>query len=153
MNENDPDDDDDGVADGDDIDPYDPSSDTDGDGIADDVETGQDGTYHKGTDSNPLSPCDPIVANAICQGMDRDQDGCFANYPFDHELYDGDDYNACFPLPTTQDCDCSDNDGDGYIEVCHGKEDTDVKGKTLRVRIVDWLARKRLGDTCGPCQN
>ena len=114
-------------------------------------ETGGDGVYHRGTDSDPLSPCDPIFNQAVCEGLDRDQDGHFSNYPSDHTLYDEDDINACFPIPT-QDCDCGDTDGDGFIEVCHGKEGTDVKGKTLRVRVSDWLARKRLGDICGPCQ-
>ena len=84
--------------------------------------------------------------------IDKDADGCFPNYPQNHQQFDGDDSNACFPIPTTQDCNCTDADQDGYIEVCHGKIGEEIKGKTLRVRVIDWLARKRLGDICGPCE-
>jgi len=154
LNEDDPDDDDDGVADGADRDPYNSNSDSDLDGISDFAETGEDGVYHAGTDSDPLSPCDPNPNSAACLGMDKldkDADGCFPNYPHNHRQFDGDDSNACFPIPTTQDCNCTDGDQDGYIEVCHGKVGEEIKGKTLRVRVIDWLARKRLGDICGPC--
>ncbi|GIV31516.1 MAG: hypothetical protein KatS3mg029_0867 [Saprospiraceae bacterium] len=53
-NSSDPDDDNDGVADNDDVDPFDPNSDSDGDGISDRIETGGDGQYDPGVDTNPL---------------------------------------------------------------------------------------------------
>ena len=55
INENDTDDDNDGVYDNNDIDPYDENSDSDGDGLNDSHETGGDGVYNVGTDTNPLN--------------------------------------------------------------------------------------------------
>jgi hypothetical protein len=55
ANNTDLDDDGDGVADSDDVGPYNPNSDSDGDGIKDAVETGGDGTYNVGIDTNPLN--------------------------------------------------------------------------------------------------
>jgi len=45
----------DGVSEPYDVDPNDPNSDSDGDGITDNVETGGDGIYDAGIDTNPLS--------------------------------------------------------------------------------------------------
>jgi len=53
-NGTDDDDDGDGVADLNDIENFNPNSDSDGDNIPDIVETGGDGVYNPGTDTNPL---------------------------------------------------------------------------------------------------
>lgn len=143
LNIDDADDDDDGVTDGEDVNPYDENSDSDGDGISDLEET----------TSDPLSACDPNTNSVLCEGIDRDQDGYKANFPSNHAMFDSDDSNACYPNPNSQDCDCLDTDGDGYIEICHRQNETDETGKTIRVLTKDWLARKKGGDTCGPCQN
>jgi hypothetical protein len=142
INSEDPDDDNDGVADGDDVDPFDPNSDSDSDGISDDEETGEDSVYHPGTDTNPLDadtdkdgindgdetrannnpldPCDPSADNPACQGnaIDEDGDGYFGNFPADNPKHDPDDANPCVPDNTAPTCDL---DGDGLTN----EDDTD----------------------------
>lgn len=99
----------DGVHEKDDIDPNDPNSDSDGDGISDRIETGGDGQYDEGIDTNPL------VA-------DTDGDG----------LLDGqEDPNPlvfCDPINTTPTCDF---DNDGQINEIDNDDDNDG--------VYDWL--------------
>jgi len=143
----DPDDDNDGVADGDDVDPYDPNSDSDKDGIPDNEETGDDGSYHSGTDSDPLSACDPSPSHIECVGIDNDNDGYFSNYPIrDTFPYDINDQDNCIPNGTMSSCSCPDIDEDGFIQVCNN-------GITLTIPIFDWAARQTIGDTCGACED
>ncbi len=127
INGIDPDDDNDGVADGSDIDPFNPDSDSDKDGLTDTDETGGDGMYDPATDSNPLNACDPNVNTTLCVKIDLDGDGFYPNYPFDHENYDSDDDDACVPDFTSLACDFdddgipngtdNDDDGDGVIDL------------------------------------
>ncbi len=151
LNGSDPDDDNDGVADGNDANPYDKNSDSDGDGITDDIETGQDGTYQSGTDTDPLSPCDPHQDNGVCAGIDMDRDSLFSNYPVNHAKYDPNDQNACEPNGTATECSCPDEDGDGFIFVCTENENTGRS--TVKIPVKDWLAQRATGTVCGPCQN
>ncbi|MCC6725601.1 MAG: hypothetical protein IT258_13925, partial [Saprospiraceae bacterium] len=73
-NSTDTDDDNDGVADADDINSYDPNSDTDGDQIPDDAETGGDAAYNAGVDSNPLDT--DTDDDGLADGVeDADHDG------------------------------------------------------------------------------
>ncbi len=103
-NQNDPDDDNDGVADADDSNPYDPNSDSDNDGIADNVETGNDGNYDPGTDTDPLDADtdDDLIPDGI---EDTNQDGAVDDGETD-------------PLD-------ADTDGDGLED---GEEDSDQNG-------------------------
>lgn len=144
----DPDDDNDGVADGNDIDPKNPNSDTDGDGITDIVETGADGIYHPSIDSDPLNPCDPNVSSQ-CIGIDSDKDGYFRNYPIDHPLYDSYDENACLPNTQHEGCICVDADNDGFIELCHKKDNGEMLTKNIPISVLP--THLGHGDTCGPC--
>lgn len=126
INEFDTDDDNDGVNDENDIDPYDIDSDSDKDGLTDIDET-DDGIYDPSTDSDPLNPCDPNVNTTLCFCEDNDGDLFCANYPTDHELYDADDNNACEPLSSSNACDLDqdgqsnaiddDDDGDGVPDL------------------------------------
>ena len=144
----DPDDDNDGVADGNDINPYDPNSDSDGDKISDQVETGNDGEYNPTIDSDPLNSCDPNIANR-CKGIDIDGDGFFSNYPSEHPLYDTFDENPCLPASSNQNCPCGDTDNDGFVKVCHIEENgTKV---TRFVPISTLFYHLEHGDTCGEC--
>ena len=88
SNQIDMDDDNDGVVDASDIDPFDENSDTDGDGISDLLEK---------LISDPLNACDPNPLNGNCAGTDEDGDGYFANYETTHTQYDPDDADACNP--------------------------------------------------------
>ena len=92
------DDDGDGVADVDDIDDFNKDSDSDFDGISDDDETGNDGVYDAGVDSDPLNPCDPDPNALACTGTDADGDGFYANVASGDPLFDSDDTNPCIPL-------------------------------------------------------
>lgn len=116
VNQLDTDDDNDGVFDWLDIDPFNPESDTDGDGKSD--------IYEKNTGSNPQDACDPYVS-AACQGDDEDEDGYFGNYPIDHNLYDAEDTNYC--VPNDHDCTSNtypvDTDGDGIYDAIELGED------------------------------
>ncbi len=151
LNGEDPDDDNDGVADGNDIDPYDKNSDSDLDGLSDDFETGGDGIYHAGTDSDPLSACDPSQTTTACQASDEDGDGFIGNYPVDHEQYDPNDMNACEPDGSAATCQCPDADGDGYIFVCNMA--SFIGGpQTVSIAVEDWEAQQAGGSYCGPCQ-
>ncbi|MEM1121089.1 MAG: hypothetical protein AAGJ18_11625, partial [Bacteroidota bacterium] len=144
----DPDDDNDGVADGNDVKPNDPNSDSDGDGIPDIMETGNDGIYHPNVDSDPLNPCDPMVSNA-CVSIDEDGDGFFRNYPKNHPKYDAYDTNACLPNPRSIHCACGDEDKDGYVEICHKNEQG---GRfTKRIPISALPVYLSQGVTCGAC--
>jgi len=89
SNQVDIDDDNDGLADTEDIDPYDENSDTDGDGITDIAEKNV---------SDPLNACDPTILAAACAPVDADNDGYFANYPATDGQYDPDDADACVPV-------------------------------------------------------
>ncbi len=74
INGEDDDDDNDGVADADDADAYDPNSDSDNDGIVDNIETGGDGNYDAGTDTDPLNA--DTDADGLADGEeDADQNG------------------------------------------------------------------------------
>ncbi len=126
ANQIDPDDDNDGVADIDDVNDYNPNSDSDGDTISDDDETGNDGQYNPATDSDPLNACDPNPAVAACTGIDNDGDFFYENYPPGHPSYDPDDTNPCIPDQTSPVCDFDndgeinaadlDDDGDGVLD-------------------------------------
>ncbi len=150
LNGTDPDDDNDGVSDGNDIAPYNNQSDTDKDGISDNEETGNDGSYHRGTDTDPLSACDPFQDNNICIGTDIDEDGFFSNYPLAHGKYDKNDQNSCEPNGIALGCSCPDDDGDGFILICDKNNDIE-DGRTIKVRVGDWQANQALGNECGPC--
>ena len=150
LNGSDPDDDNDGVSDGNDIAPYNNQSDTDKDGISDNDETGNDGSYHRGTDTDPLSACDPFQDNNICNGADIDGDGFFSNYPLAHSKYDPNDQNSCEPNGTAAGCSCPDDNGDGFILICDKNNDTEG-GRTIQIRVGDWQANQALGNECGPC--
>ena len=147
-NRYDPDDDNDGVIDGSDVDPYDPNSDSDYDGLSDEEEVGFDGSYDSAFDSDPLNGCDPHQNHQGCHLIDEDGDGKAGNYPVNHVLYDPDDLNDC--IPSTQSCNCLDEDGDGYIFICH-KLQNSTDSVTLKVPIGEWPLRLQIGDTCGEC--
>mgnify|MGYP001303743967 CR=1 FL=1 len=116
------DDDNDGVADVDDVDPYNKQSDSDYDGITDDDETGNDGVYDPGIDSNPLDPCDPNPNIVACNGVDNDGDGFYANFTPDDPFYDPDDNDPCVPNVAAGMCDF---DGDGLINSIDPDDDGD----------------------------
>jgi hypothetical protein len=149
LNVFDLDDDNDGVADHKDVADFDVNSDSDGDGIPDGVETGNDGVFNIGADSDPLNPCDP-VQSSICSPLDADEDGYFANFPITHPQFDPNDGNACIPQAVGGTCPCEDTDGDGKIFICN-KPDTDQQ-KTIKISIWLWPFYQSQGDTCGPCQ-
>jgi len=151
VNEADFDKDADGVADSVDVAIFDITSDSDGDGITDNFETGGDGIYTLGVDSNPLDPCDPDPLNGGCIGIDADGDGFFANYPITHSLYDALDNEACSPDLANGLCDCQDTDNDGMITICHVPGNNYFNRETEVVSILAWLVHKGHGDVCGPC--
>lgn len=122
INEIDFDDDNDGVADINDVDPYNPNSDSDGDGLTDNEETGGDGTYNPDNDSDPLNPCDPDPTSLACIGGDDDNDGYFANFDPADPQYDPDDTNPCIPDVTVGVCDF---DMDGIINGTDTDDDND----------------------------
>ena len=101
--------------------------------------------------SNPLSACDPVTTNSNCIGMDIDQDNHFANYPSTHPNYDEDDLNSCIPDIGSANCNCPDPDQDGYVLVCSGKT-AESNGRTIQIKLSEWIPRQALGDVCGPCQ-
>ncbi|MFQ5446582.1 MAG: hypothetical protein ACE5FF_06580, partial [Saprospiraceae bacterium] len=127
VNSDDPDDDNDGVADDFDTNDYDPDSDSDGDGITDNTETGGDGSYDPATDSDPLNACDPNPNVAACVEQDADGDLFYGNYPPNHPRFDPDDNNPCIPNHAAISCDFdndgtangqdSDDDGDGVADL------------------------------------
>ncbi|RMG80339.1 MAG: hypothetical protein D6714_14835, partial [Bacteroidetes bacterium] len=122
-NGNDLDDDNDGVADANDVDPFDPDSDSDNDGYSDSTETGGDGSYDPDAgDSDPLNPCDPDPSALACLGTDFDNDGYFADFLTDDPLYDPDDGNPCIPDGCSLTCDL---DGDGIINSVDTDDDFD----------------------------
>jgi len=143
LNLEDFDDDNDGVVDGSDDDPHFTGSDSDGDGLTDLEE------LNRG--SNPLSACDPEPTNSNCVGIDKDQDNHFANYPSTDPAYDKDDLNTCFPDPGSANCNCPDPDQDGYVLICTGKT-AESTGRTIQIKLTEWIPRQALGDVCGPCQ-
>ncbi len=122
INAQDFDDDNDGVADVDDVDPYNPNSDSDNDGISDNDETGGDGVYDPEFDSDPLDPCDPNVNTVACSGVDEDGDGYYSNFTPDDPSFDPDDNNPCIPDHTAGLCDF---DGDGLINSVDKDDDND----------------------------
>ncbi len=151
LNNEDSDDDNDGVSDGDDIDPYNPNSDSDGDGISDNEETGNDGIFHIGIDSDPLSACDPYINTDACVGVDQDGDSFISNYPVDHPNYDSNDRNACEPKGNAAECSCPDEDEDGFIFICN-TANLPSGPQTIKIRVVDWTTHQAGGSYCGPCQ-
>ncbi|MFP2996265.1 Calx-beta domain-containing protein [Spongiivirga sp. MCCC 1A20706] len=102
----DPDDDNDGVADADDVDPLDPNSDSDGDGISDSDET------DLGTD--PLDPNDTPT--------DTDGDGIPDDLDPDDDNDGTPDVDDDFPLDPTED---TDTDGDGIGNNADADDDDD----------------------------
>ncbi len=120
INSLDNDDDNDGVPDAQDVQNFNPNSDSDGDGISDNNETGGDGVYNAGVDSDPLNPCDPNPNATACTSMDADGDGFFAG------LDDPDDTIPCVPSTAANTCDFDsdgltngndlDDDGDGVLD-------------------------------------
>ena len=80
--------DNDGVADANDINDFNPSSDSDGDNLSDNTETGGDGVYNPIPDSNPLNACDPNPTSSACVPQDLDGDLFFGNYPDNHPKFD-----------------------------------------------------------------
>ena len=152
INAFDLDDDNDGVADLMDLKDFDPASDSDNDGIADGIETGNDGIYHAGTDSNPLNPCDPTPSpGGGCVPKDLDNDGFFENYPVTHSLFDQNDANPCIPNSTAQVCPCHDYDGDGKITICTNPLTAAKKSRSISLWL--WPMYAAQGAVCGPCQN
>lgn len=141
LNSEDIDDDNDGVIDGNDVNPYNSESDSDGDGLEDIKE--------KILGTNPLNPCDPYQDHNTCQTIDLDNDGFYRNYPSSHSLFDSNDLNACTPNPQSENCGCS-NDDNGFIFVCH----TTANGQkqTLKITLEQWRLRQVVGDTCGKCE-
>ena len=137
SNITDPDDDNDGVADEDDIDDFNKDSDSDFDGISDDDETGNDGTYDVDTDSDPLNPCDPDVNALACTGTDADGDGFYANVSTTDSLYDSDDNNPCIPLTASPQCDF---DGDGIVNANDDDDDGDGVSDHFDVDAYDPLS-------------
>ena len=121
-NQSDFDDDNDGVADADDSDPFNPNSDSDNDGITDNDETGGDGVYDPDNDSDPLDPCSPNINTVACSGVDVDGDGYYANFTSDDPQYDPNDNNPCIPNPAVGLCDF---DGDGIINSVDNDDDND----------------------------
>ena len=104
VNSEDADDDGDGVNDVDDVDAYDPDSDSDMDGITDIIETGGDGNYDEGTDTNPLND-------------DTDEDGLTDGEEDSNQNGEIDDNESD---PTNPD-----DDNDGILTI---DEDTDENG-------------------------
>lgn len=133
INENDPDDDNDGVNDNIDVDPFNVHSDTDGDNLSDIHETGGDGVFNVGTDTNPLNKdtdndlinddvedsnrngfvdvgeTDPLKADSDEDGIndgieDSNQNGML-------DAGETDPLNLCDPVATFNACDF---DGDGF---------------------------------------
>ncbi len=151
LNREDSDDDNDGVSDGNDVEPYNPNSDSDGDGISDNEETGNDGIFHLGTDSDPLSACDPYIDIDACVGIDQDGDLYKSNYPVDHPNYDPNDRNSCEPEGNAAECSCPDEDEDGFIFICN-TTNLPSGPQTIRIPIVDWVTHQAGGSYCGPCQ-
>ncbi|MEM6321717.1 MAG: hypothetical protein AAF960_28920 [Bacteroidota bacterium] len=141
LNQTDVDDDNDGVLDVDDVEPFNNRSDSDGDGVFD-LREKKDGT-------DPLNACDPAQNNSLCLGEDKDGDGKFGNFPAGHALYDIDDLDACLPDSNAKNCGCSDDDNDGYLIICHASI-SGVK-QTLKITPEQWRLRQLIGDRCGPC--
>ena len=141
LNHIDSDDDNDGVNDKNDKNAYDENSDSDEDGLSDKQE--------KDYGTNPLNPCDPYQNHNACNVQDLDEDGKFGNYPLEHSLYDANDRNACIPNPQAGNCSCPDNDGNGYVFICHITESG--QKQTLKITLEQWRLRQILGDTCGEC--
>lgn len=120
VNSVDSDDDKDGVADTDDVQNYFADSDSDFDGVSDDDETGGDGVYNPGADTNPLDPCSPNANSTACTSPDNDNDGFFGgvNDPLDND--------PCVPSNSSSACDFDgdslpngsdlDDDGDGVLD-------------------------------------
>ena len=142
----DPDDDNDGVADGSDIDLLNPDSDSDRDGISDNIETGGDGQYQPGLDSDPLSACEPNVSFR-CIGIDDDNDGFYRNYPIDHPQYDPHDGNVCLPKANTIICPCIEEDG--LVKICHQITSDSAATKNIPVSALPFFIE--IGAICGVC--
>ena len=104
----------DGVVESLDADPNDPNSDSDGDGISDVMETGGDGVYHEGIDT------DPLLADTDGDGlMDGEED---ANQNGNLDAGESSPILFCDPLNTVEMCDF---DGDGTSNVADTDDDND----------------------------
>ncbi len=122
INSIDPDDDNDGVLDVSDVDPFNPNSDSDGDQISDNSETGGDGVYNPEVDSNPLNACDPNPSSPACRAVDNDKDLFYGNYPKTHPKYDPNDADPCIPNVKAGNCDF---DKDGLLNSVDPDDDND----------------------------
>jgi hypothetical protein len=117
VNEVDPDDDNDGLADASDVNDHNPSSDSDGDGLTDLAE-------HQGN-TNALNACDPNPTASACVPDDSDADLFFENYPTGHPKFDPLDTNPCVPSNAALVCDF---DQDGQINQNDSDDDNDGVG-------------------------
>lgn len=114
INDLDYDDDNDGVRDINDTEPYNPNSDSDGDGIKDNIETGGDGRYDFISDTNPLE-----------QDSDNDgkKDGVEdANKNGQEDPGESDPLNPCSPNAVGPLCDF---DGDNIPNIFDLDDDND----------------------------
>jgi hypothetical protein len=145
KNGDDPDDDNDGVKDDIDINPYNPESDTDGDGLSDFHETGRDGVYNPGIDTNPLSvDTDDVMITDDREDLNRngfvdvgetnpikadtDGDGILdgiedSNQNGIYEVGETDPLSLCDPITTFDPCDFDGDRIPNYIDL-----DTDNDG-------------------------
>jgi uncharacterized repeat protein (TIGR01451 family) len=117
INSADPDDDNDGVKDINDVDDYNPNSDSDSDGIADKLETGGNGIYDVGIDMNPLSN-DTDGDGVLDQQEDTNLNG-------KKDEGESDPLDPCSPNKNGPDCDF---DGDGELN----KNDDDIDGDGVK---------------------
>ena len=89
------------------------------------------------------------IFSSQCEGIDLDKDGYFRNYPLNHPLYDVHDGDACLPNLSNDSCLCTDDDGDGFIEICHRMANGEKGTKLIPLSLLsEHLGH---GDTCGPC--
>jgi hypothetical protein len=130
----DPDDDNDGVADVNDVDDFDPDSDSDGDGLSDDKETGPDDIYTPGSETDPLNAdTDGDGINDGIEDADRD---CIVDpgetSPLNPDS-DGDGVNdGSDNCPLTGNADQADSDNDGIGNACDDNNDCAIILPTIK---------------------
>ena len=132
----DPDDDNDGVADNNDIDDFDPDSDSDGDGLSDDKETGVDDIYTAGTETDPLNP--DTDGDGLNDGVEDSDFDCIVDPdetdPIDPDT-DGDGTNdGTDNCPLVSNSDQADSDGDGLGNACDDNSDCAIIMPTIKGR-------------------
>lgn len=126
INDLDNDDDNDGVYDIYDINPYDPNSDSDADGIKDKLECGNDGRYNPETDTNPL--VQDSDGDGIADGVeDANKNGIV-------DANESDPRDKCSPNAKTPLCDF---DNDGIINTFDLDDDNDGVADVLDVNDFD----------------